>query len=151
MFQFPRFAPFGDRVLLCRVSPFGNLRVNACLPAHRSLSQAPTSFIASQRQGIHQTPLSCLTLIRLKFAYCILECDLYIKLSCQRTGWIKSLSCTWQRVIHNQVTNSRICSRWCSEELIILFKGGDPAAGSPTATLLRLHPSRWPHRGRLLP
>ena len=26
-------------------------------------------------------------------------------------------------------------------------KGGDPAAGSPTATLLRLHPSHRPHRG----
>ncbi len=25
--------------------------------------------------------------------------------------------------------------------LTILLKGGDPAAGSPTATLLRLHPS----------
>ena len=30
-------------------------------------------------------------------------------------------------------------------------KGGDPAAGSPTATLLRLHPSRCPYRGRLAP
>src|SRR3954466_7139674 len=30
-------------------------------------------------------------------------------------------------------------------------KGGDPAAGSPTATLLRLPPSRWPYRGRLPP
>jgi len=31
------------------------------------------------------------------------------------------------------------------------LKGGDPAAGSPTATLLRLHPSRRPDRGRLPP
>jgi len=31
------------------------------------------------------------------------------------------------------------------------LKGGDPAAGSPTATLLRLHPSRWLYRGRLPP
>jgi len=30
-------------------------------------------------------------------------------------------------------------------------KGGDPAAGSPTATLLRLHPSRYPDLRRLLP
>ena len=29
------------------------------------------------------------------------------------------------------------------------LKGGDPAAGSPTATLLRLHPSHRPHRDRL--
>jgi len=26
--------------------------------------------------------------------------------------------------------------------LLILLKGGDPTAGSPTVTLLRLHPSR---------
>ena len=31
------------------------------------------------------------------------------------------------------------------------LKGGDPAAGSPTATLLRLHPSHQPHRGDRLP
>ena len=34
-------------------SPFGNLRIKACLPAPRSLSQATTSFIACNRQGIH--------------------------------------------------------------------------------------------------
>ena len=33
----------------------------------------------------------------------------------------------------------------------ILFKGGDPAAGSPTATLLRLHPSHRPYRSWLPP
>ena len=32
----------------------------------------------------------------------------------------------------------------------MLFKGGDPAAGSPTATLLRLHPNHRPYRRRLL-
>ena len=31
------------------------------------------------------------------------------------------------------------------------FKGGDPAAGSPTATLLRLHPNYQSYLGRLLP
>ena len=30
-------------------------------------------------------------------------------------------------------------------------KGGDPAAGSPTATLLRLHPNHRPNLGRLPP
>ena len=30
-------------------------------------------------------------------------------------------------------------------------KGGDPATGSPTATLLRLHPSRRPRRRRSPP
>ena len=33
----------------------------------------------------------------------------------------------------------------------LLFKGGDPAAGSPTATLLRLHPNHHPHLRRLPP
>ena len=29
-----------------------------------------------------------------------------------------------------------------NEYLLISLKGGDPTAGSPTVTLLRLHPSR---------
>ncbi len=33
----------------------------------------------------------------------------------------------------------------------LLLKGGDPAAGSPTATLLRLHPSHESRRGNRLP
>ena len=41
----------------CRVSPFGHLRVKACLAAHRSFSQLTTSFIASLCLGIHRTPL----------------------------------------------------------------------------------------------
>src|SRR5688572_24962716 len=40
-----------------RVSPFGNLRIKACLSAPRSLSQATTSFIACNRQGIHHVHL----------------------------------------------------------------------------------------------
>ncbi len=40
-----------------RVSPFGYLRIKACLAAPRSFSQLTTSFIASRYQGIHRTPL----------------------------------------------------------------------------------------------
>ena len=40
-----------------RVSPFGHLRIYACLPAPRSFSQAATSFIACDRQGIHHMHL----------------------------------------------------------------------------------------------
>src|ERR1700712_4179545 len=40
-----------------RVSPFGNLRIKACLLAPRSLSQATTSFVACNRQGIHHVHL----------------------------------------------------------------------------------------------
>ena len=39
------------------VFPFGNLRIKACLPAPRSLSQVTTSFIASSCQGIHRMRL----------------------------------------------------------------------------------------------
>ena len=57
MFQFTRFAShtyvFSMRYLCRWVSPFGNLRIKAYLPAPRSLSQAITSFVAYHRQGIH--------------------------------------------------------------------------------------------------
>ncbi len=33
----------------------------------------------------------------------------------------------------------------------IVFKGGDPAPGSPRATLLRLYPSHESHRGKRPP
>ena len=59
MFQFPSFAPYtygfsaGYLPYDRWVSPFGNLRIKAYLPAPRSLSQAITSFVAYHRQGIH--------------------------------------------------------------------------------------------------
>jgi hypothetical protein len=61
MFQFARFASH-DYVFIMRypcgwVSPFGNLRIKANLPAPRSLSQAITSFVACNRQGIHHMHL----------------------------------------------------------------------------------------------
>jgi hypothetical protein len=61
MFQFTRFASipyvFRYRYPCGWVSPFGNLRINAYLPAPRSLSQAITSFVACNRQGIHHMHL----------------------------------------------------------------------------------------------
>ena len=57
MFQFTRFASssyvFTAGFPCGKVSPFRNLRINAYLPAPRSLSQAFTSFVAYHRQGIH--------------------------------------------------------------------------------------------------
>ena len=41
--------------------------------------------------------------------------------------------------------------RTLAPEQRIIFLGGDPATGSPTATLLRLHPSHEPHRGKRPP
>ena len=61
MFQFARFAlhayVFSMQYPCGWVSPFGNLRIKAYLPAPRSLSQATTSFIACNRQGIHHMHL----------------------------------------------------------------------------------------------
>ena len=62
MFQFTGFA-LPDLciqpgvTLAGRVSPFGYLRINARLPAPRSFSQAATSFVACDRQGIHHMHL----------------------------------------------------------------------------------------------
>src|SRR5258707_9811776 len=39
------------------VSPFGNLGVKGWSAPHPSLSQPPTSFFGSWRQGIHRVPL----------------------------------------------------------------------------------------------
>ena len=62
MFQFTGFALpdlciQSGVTLAGRVSPFGHLRIKACLPAPRSFSQAATSFIACNRQGIHHMHL----------------------------------------------------------------------------------------------
>ena len=62
MFQFTRFAPHSLCIQLWvtlagRVSPFGHSRIKARLPAPRDFSQATTSFIACDRQGIHHMHL----------------------------------------------------------------------------------------------
>jgi hypothetical protein len=62
MFQFSGFAPMdlciqSTVTLAGRVSPFGNQRIKAHLPAPRCLSQAVTSFIAYHCQGIHHMHL----------------------------------------------------------------------------------------------
>jgi hypothetical protein len=49
------------------VSPFGHLRINACLAASRSFSQPTTSFIAAWRLGIHRVPLIVLLASSLGF------------------------------------------------------------------------------------
>ena len=50
---------------------------------------------------------------------------------------------------HNQKSSHFLSKEWKEESYI--YKGGDPAAGSPTATLLRLHPNHRPYRRRLPP
>ena len=58
MFQFARFASTHlciqcEMTLAGRVSPFGHRGIKALLPAPPRFSQAYTSFIACDRQGIH--------------------------------------------------------------------------------------------------
>ena len=64
MFQFPELA--STRLWIqrgmtghdpSRVSPFGNPRIKVWLATPRGLSQLPTSFFASWRQGIRHLPL----------------------------------------------------------------------------------------------
>src|SRR4029079_14455243 len=64
MFHFRAFPPHALYIqarvtghVSSRVSPFGNPRITARVPAPRGLSQAPTSFIGSWCQGIHRVPL----------------------------------------------------------------------------------------------
>jgi hypothetical protein len=64
MFHFPTFPPRTLCVQVrvtghdsCRVSPFGNPRINARSTAPRGLSQPSTSFFGSWCQGIHRAPL----------------------------------------------------------------------------------------------
>ena len=64
MFHFPAFPPhrlYIHRAVTphnwCWVPPFGNPRITARLTAPRGISQPPTSFIGSSRQGIHRAPL----------------------------------------------------------------------------------------------
>src|SRR5699024_11725188 len=45
---------------------------------------------------------------------------------------------------------SKVCDK-CTGSVIIPEKGGDPAAGPPTATLLRLHPNHLSQLRRLAP
>ncbi len=62
MFQFARFASTHlciqcEMTLAGWVSPFGHRGINALLPAPPRFSQAYTSFIACDRQGIHHMHL----------------------------------------------------------------------------------------------
>jgi hypothetical protein len=62
MFQFARFASTdlciqSGMTLAGRVSPFGYRGIKAPLPAPPRFSQACTSFIACDRQGIHHMHL----------------------------------------------------------------------------------------------
>ena len=58
----------------------------------------------------------------------------------------------WPRVPGLLSLNAgHLCGRLEGNQLSLVSKGGDPAAPSDTATLLRLHPSHESHRGNRPP
>ena len=54
-------------------------------------------------------------------------------------------------VCRDALNAGHLCGRLEGNQLSLVSKGGDPAAPSDTATLLRLHPSHRPHRGKRPP
>ena len=71
-----------------------------------------------------------------------------LELSTSRLSGVRSnhLSYRPARIVSMSCRSSKVNSEW-----LCFLKGGDPAAGSPTATLLRLHPNHRPYRKRMLP
>ena len=145
MFHFPELAldtlciqvPATEHDLR-RVSPFRNPRITECLASPRGFSQLTTSFIAFRRQGIHPMLLST----------CLLEKNFLPSLfNCKGAAFFKAvrpLPDSKQKplfpLLSDNARNER--SLQVKSEWDFFLKGGDPAAGSPTATLLRLHPNR---------
>ncbi len=157
----------------CRVSPFGHPRIVACLPAPRGFSQAPTSFIASRCLGIPHVPfvaydrrlrsMCALTRARsdtltrahsridtsyLPYPYTRCERPRPEERQPRRIAAARRSLKTKQKDRRNTPTITLDASS--AETDSETPKGGDPATGSPTATLLRLHPSRRPRRRRSL-
>ena len=83
----------------CRVSPFRNLRVTVRLTTRRSLSQSSTSFIASQRQGIHR-------------------CALYSLISIPRLQSISSKCGFWLSLVLARSLERSYSDTWCFEWIL---------------------------------
>ncbi len=134
MFQFPGLAPFRVTDLAVRrVSPFGHpgLTAHVQLPqAYRSLSR-PSSPLDAKASTV------CLIAFDLNsFHWCgFLTPD---------HTFILQLSKSSEASAERSAGDTRELSRAkTAGAYLLLQKGGDPAAGSPTATLLRLRPSHW--------
>ena len=71
-----------------------------------------------------------------------------LELSTSRLSGVRSNHLSYRPILASQRAFGflQVKSEW-----VFFLKGGDPAAGSPTATLLRLHPNHRPYRRRLLP
>ncbi len=91
--------------------------------------------------------LSQLSYTPIRFGTNVVGLDRF-ELSTSRLSGVRSNQLSYRPILAAQVT---IQSLQLNSELSLLYKGGDPAAGSPTATLLRLHPNYQPYRRRLPP
>ena len=154
MFQFSPLAPHplwiqGEvtRHDSRRVSPFGHPRINAYvrLPeAFRSLSR-PSSPVRAKASTVRPCSLDRISLSGPPFLRTRVGASSLARLH-NPVLYPCFQSNTVQRECFSQDARPVRPFRFPEEAYSVLQKGGDPAAGSPTATLLRLRPS---HRARL--
>ena len=108
-----------------RVSPFGNLRIKACLLAPRSLSQATTSFIAWYRQGIHHVHLfTCPYNVSLFFKRRYRASKYYV-FACIDTGLSlptadRQYGLIWYNHNPSAQTNNALASLACTNKSLLL-------------------------------
>ena len=70
-----------------------------------------------------------------------------LELSTSRLSGVRSSHLSYRPCLRSLVKEPWLFEVKSEREFFL--KGGDPAAGSPTATLLRLHPNHRPYRRRL--
>src|SRR5467141_3470582 len=131
MFQFPGLAsPLREMIGLTtdRVAPFGNPGITACLQlpqAYRSLPR-PSSPPCAKASTVRPYALD------LSVSVLVLTSTTHTLVSCQRTKKKKVERGKCGRRFRGLSIRALTGGAYSA-----LQKGGDPAAGSPTATLLR--------------
>src|SRR6266513_493514 len=139
MFQFPGFAsPLREMIGLAtdRVAPFGNPGITACLQlpqAYRSLPR-PSSPPCAKASTVRPYALDLTTLSVSVGAVTTTNTTRQLSKNEKKRRW-PSVESAGEKF--RGLSIPRLTARAYSA----LQKGGDPAAGSPTATLLRLRPS----------
>ena len=120
----------------------------------------------SRLSGVRSNHLSYRPIFAWPFCFCLRQaCFLLRSSRSNYTPRAKNcrLSCRNQKIRRKNISpktgetqillskNTPGSLRVKNERELFFCKGGDPAAGSPTATLLRLHPNHRPYRRRLPP
>src|SRR6266852_853241 len=147
MFQFPGFAsPLREMIDLAvdRVSPFGNPGITACLQlpqAYRSLPR-PSSPPCAKASTVRSYALD------LSVSVCFLNTTTHHSSVVKELPTEKNCDRAWK--VRANIWDLSRADREVGA-YSAFQKGGDPAAGSPTATLLRLRPSHRIDLRRLPP